>query len=239
MKKELLLFCLLLATVTLSAQQPVTWSQIKTTTDNHHRTTHYYEGKAMSGHFRIKKGLDELDVTFVQGLMDGAYLRLRDGVVREEGRYNAGIRDGLFVEYYQDGKTHRKDTPIKSGKIQGKVITYFRNGKVDTETEYKNGLKHGSYIRYTEQGNICAKGIYTDGEKEGQWMEVTDAGKGYVLKSIKSFRKGELDGEIIEEITKDGEPYLTTKGHYSKGKKTGAWSRKDFTNGKQDDWVEE
>ena len=65
--------------------------------------------------------------------MNGPYIRMRDGILREEGYYVDGMRNGPFVEYYQDGVVHRKDTPMKAGKIDGKVTTYYSDGKVESK----------------------------------------------------------------------------------------------------------
>ena len=71
--------------------------------------------------WRIKRELDEETISFSNGLMDGKYHRYRDGVLRETGAYDQGKRNGVFTEYYQDGKTVSKITPMKKGKIDGCV----------------------------------------------------------------------------------------------------------------------
>lgn len=91
--------------------------------------------KPLNGTYHIKRGLDEKVVKLKKELMHGEYKRLCDGVLREEGFYEDGQRSGLFVEYYQDGQTHRKDTPMLSGKINGKVTTCLSDGKTESENE--------------------------------------------------------------------------------------------------------
>ena len=101
----------------------------------------------LDGTYRIKRGPDEEVVSLNKGLMNGPYLRLRDGILREEGYYVDGMRNGPFVEYYQDGVTHRKDTPMNAGKIDGKVTTYSGTGDEGTYTNYRfEDAVSGTYI---------------------------------------------------------------------------------------------
>lgn len=118
---------------TASAQQIIEWSDLETSTDSYLRIVYYKQGKKkpLDGTYRIKRGSDEEVVSLNKGLMSGPYCRWRDGILREEGYYVDGRRNGPFVEYYQDGVTHRKDTPMRAGKIDGKVTTYYSDGKVE------------------------------------------------------------------------------------------------------------
>ena len=63
-------------------------------------------------------------VLIFERIINGDYLRYRDGVLRESGIYAKGKRNGIFTEYYQDGVTPRKETPMQQGKIDGTVKTY-------------------------------------------------------------------------------------------------------------------
>ena len=139
MNKVLAIIFSLLFYGTASAQQIIECRDLSTSTDSYQRVVYYKQGKKkpLDGTYRIKRGPDEEVVSLNKGLMNGPYIRMRDGILREEGYYVDGMRNGPFVEYYQDGVVHRKDTPMKAGKIDGKVPTYYSDGKVESEEEYR------------------------------------------------------------------------------------------------------
>ena len=115
MNRILTLYLFLLLCGTASAQQIVKWDDLQTITDNARRTVYYEKGskQPLQGEYRIIRGLDEERVKLSDGIINGDYLRYRDGVLRESGIYAKGKRNGIFTEYYQDGVTPRKETPMQ------------------------------------------------------------------------------------------------------------------------------
>ena len=241
MNKVLTIIISLLFCGTASAQQIIEWRDLNTSTDSYQRVVYYKQGKKkpLDGTYRIKRGPDEEVVSLNKGLMNGPYIRLRDGILREEGYYVDGMRNGPFVEYYQDGVVHRRDTPMKAGKIDGKVTTYYSDGKVESEKEYRQSLEHGIERRYSQtSGEVLIEGQWVDGKKEGEWREWFDAGGGVLGTKVQHYRDGELDGPYLVEMTKNGEPYLTIRGQFTAGRKSGKWSQYDATLGNTREWVE-
>ena len=57
----------------------------------------------------------------------------------------------------------------KNGKRQGKWISYFTNGKIQSECFYVDGLSHGSTKVFLENGKLLYEGIYNMGVKSGTW----------------------------------------------------------------------
>lgn len=86
--------------VSASSQTTIEWENIEVVTDSNHNVVYYQksDNEPLNGSIRIMKGLDEEIVNLKDGIMDGSYLRLRDGIVREEGNYTDGKRNGLFIE---------------------------------------------------------------------------------------------------------------------------------------------
>lgn len=125
MNRMLILYIFLLLCGTVSAQQTVEWNDLQPLTDDAHRTVYYKKDskRPLQGKYRIIRGLDEEHVKLSDGMINGDYHRYRDGVLRESGIYVKGKRNGTFTEYYQDGVTPRKETPILQGKIDGTVKT--------------------------------------------------------------------------------------------------------------------
>ena len=234
------LFCTQMA-VSASSQTTIEWENIEVVTDSNHNVVYYQksDNEPLNGSIRIMKGLDEEIVNLKDGIMDGSYLRLRDGIVREEGNYTDGKRNGLFIEYYKDCITHRKDTPMKDGKIDGTVITYFSNGRKESEKDYRNSLEHGTERRYDmSTGKTLIEGQWINGKKDGTWNEVIDAGGGITGIRLQHYRNGELDGPYSVEMRKDGKPYVTIRGQFSEGRKTGKWSQYDAVLGNTKEWDE-
>lgn len=75
--------------VSASSQTTIEWENIEVVTDSNHNVVYYQksDNEPLNGSIRIMKGLDEEIVNLKDGIMDGSYLRLRDGIVREEGNY--------------------------------------------------------------------------------------------------------------------------------------------------------
>lgn len=82
------LFCTQMA-VSASSQTTIEWRNNEVVTDSNHNVVYYQksDNEPLNGSIRIMKGLDEEIVNLKDGIMDGSYLRLRDGIVREEGNY--------------------------------------------------------------------------------------------------------------------------------------------------------
>ena len=146
MNRMLILYIFLLLCGTVSAQRTVEWNDLQPLTDDAHRTVYYKKDskRPLQGKYRIIQGLDEEHVKLSDGMINGDYHRCCDGVLRESGIYVKGKRNGTFTEYYQDGVTPRKETPILQGKIDGTVKTYFRNGKI----EARNGKSSRTAAQY-------------------------------------------------------------------------------------------
>ena len=133
---------------TVAAQRTVEWNDLQPLTDDARRTVYYKKDskRPLQGKYRIIRGLDEEHVKLSDGMINSDYRRYRDGVLRESGIYVKGKRNGTFTEYYQDGVTPRKETPMLQGKIDGTVKTYFRNGKIEIEKEYKQSVENGRNV---------------------------------------------------------------------------------------------
>ena len=236
MNRILALYIFLLLCGTVSAQQIVEWSDLQTITDNSRRTVYYKKGRKqpLRGKYRIIRGLDEECVKFSDGMINGDYRRYRDGVLRESGIYAKGKRNSTFTEYYQDGVTPRKETPMQQGKIDGTVKTYFRNGKIEAEKEYKQSVESGRERRFdSKTGEQIFESHYIDGKKDGEEWEIFEDASALRSRIIRHYRNGKLDGSYRVESTRDGKPYITIEGQYTDGEKSGQWIEHNYDNNTQ------
>ena len=240
-KKIMLISMLLWLCNAIGAQQIVEWHDLLTETSDTHCTVYYmkYGHEALQGEFCIKRGLDEEHVKFSHGMMDGKYRRYRDGVLREVGTYDKGRRNGIFMEYYQDGKTVRKETPMRHGRIDGTVRTYYRDGKMESEKKYRHGVEHGRARRFDNKtGELTQEAHYVNGQKDGKETIVEDHGQDMRTKTVRHYSNGRLNGPFRIESTHGGKPYITVEGQYADGKKSGHWKQYNATDGNTKEWDE-
>ncbi len=64
-----------------------------------------------------------------------------------------GYRNGNTVTYYEDGKTE-SEKMYREGKPSGPYKVYFPNGKIQTEGQFFEGNKTGEWIHYNIDGTI-------------------------------------------------------------------------------------
>ena len=71
---------------------------------------------------------------------------------------------GKYIVRYGNGKL-KEVGAYKNGKLHGKYGRYFSNGKQEEDTNYDNGLIHGKYFIYREDGTLREEGEYWNGLK--------------------------------------------------------------------------
>ncbi|MDE5998068.1 MAG: hypothetical protein K2G77_07665, partial [Muribaculaceae bacterium] len=130
-----MIFTSVMAVATASAQKGVDWNDLLTVVDENNRTVYYdrQTNNPLKGEFRIKRGLDVEVVKLKNGVIDGEYHRYRNGELREAGHYDKGLRNGVFTEYYSDGKSVKRTAPMNNGKIDGIVKTFYNDGSLESE----------------------------------------------------------------------------------------------------------
>ncbi len=97
--------------------------------------------------------------------------------------------------------THLGTNNDNETKWEGKVITYFKNGKLSSEATYKNGLLEGESIRYYENGLIETKIPFKNNKIDGTALIFTD--NGAKCKRIE-YVNGELKYDYYEVIDHNG-----------------------------------
>ena len=73
---------------------------------------------------------------------------------------------------YRDGTTFDRngqkiqERNYKDGELEleGKCISYYENGQIESEEYYKNGKEDGKWTYYNEDGSIDKVEEYKDGE---------------------------------------------------------------------------
>jgi len=128
---------------------------------------------------------------------DGSYyvtFFLQNGNKVSEGMVDKNkLNQGKWTYYHKNSRQPMSVENYVNGKINGKVIVFFSDGKIASETNYKNGVKDGISKRYSE--------------------------KGIVLEEI-PYKNNKFDGWVIYRNTKG---QLIAQGMYENGLKKGIW----------------
>jgi len=111
---------------------------------------------------------------------------------RVKGKINKGKREGEWLEYYKNGSLESKSN-YKDGKEEGELFWYYQNGKLEIKGNYKDGKEEGEFLSYDVNGQLVYKYNYKEGELEGEWLNYYENSQ---LKEKRIYK----NGEIIETI---------------------------------------
>jgi antitoxin component YwqK of YwqJK toxin-antitoxin module len=126
--------------------------------------------------------------TYLKGKKEGKSIVYHPGTKQAASVtiFKAGIEDGPYLEYYQDGAKKHEATYI-AGNLEGKAVWYFADGKINILGNYQHAVKHGTWIYYMP-----------DGKEKGR--EKWEFGK---LKSQEQLIK---PGDLKDDATKENPP---------------------------------
>ena len=87
-------------------------------------------------------------------------------IIHGKGGYKNRLKEGSWVEYYDNGQLWRKGD-YKNGKREGYWVTYWSNGQLYYQGDFKNDKREGSWIGYYSDGTIWQEftGTFKNGEK--------------------------------------------------------------------------
>ena len=96
---------------------------------------------------------------------NGLYIEYYDnGKISLKENYLNGHKNGEFVDYYENGQLAGKDNYLND-KLNGVRVRYYENGKLERKIYYSNNkFSDTESIYYHENGNIKSKGNFANGE---------------------------------------------------------------------------
>ena len=105
-----------------------------------------------------------------QGLKQGCWKRS----MNEDGktylyaieRYKDGLKDGLSVYFYPNGKT-QSESYFENDALNGLTRVYRPYGIIQYEENFKNGKSHGFKKYYNSKGELSEEQEYSDGTQTG------------------------------------------------------------------------
>ncbi len=85
-----------------------------------------------------------------------------------EGKVINKIYEGQWKYYHENSPAIMTIENYNKGKLEGKRIVYFKDGKITEEVDYVNNLRNGLYKKYTEKGILLEETNYIKGQFHGQ-----------------------------------------------------------------------
>jgi len=75
-----------------------------------------------------------------------------------------------YTWYYKNNKIR------KHGFYTGVTVTYYEDGKKESEKTFWNGKPNGAYKSYYPDGKLATEGQFTKGMKSGEWIHYNTDG---------------------------------------------------------------
>lgn len=98
---------------------------------------------------------------------------------------------GTETGYYPNGKVKYVLNMNENGKIDGKLIQYYENGQMSSETPYTNGIVEGVEQVYYENGKLKELNNFVNNAYEGIQKTYYDDG---ALYAETNYAAGQLQG---------------------------------------------
>lgn len=134
--------------------------------------------------------------------------------------------EGVKIIHFPDSDIICQKIEYKNGKKNGLFLEYYRNGKLKYKKKYKDDHLTDTACFYFKNGNISQLQILKDGIKVGCWKKFNDKGQAY---SELNFKDDDFDGpcntytyRTLKPLAllnyKDGKLHGEQKKFYSNGK---------------------
>lgn len=134
-----------------------------------------------------------------------------DSQLVEEGDYVNNKKEGIWNQYYNNGKL-KSEITYSNNLPKGYAKFYYKNGFISEEGSWVNNKWEGKYKYYYETGQIAYDWNFVNGKREGNQKYYYENGQ---LHYDGDWLKGEESG-ILKEYNEDGQ--LIADKMYNKGK---------------------
>ena len=84
--------------------------------------------------------------------------------VSQMSNYKDGVRDGGFIEYFDNGVL-KHSSNYEKGKCVGDALSYHPNGKLMIKDTFLNGAKEGWCYAFNEEGVESGKSYFHSGKR--------------------------------------------------------------------------
>lgn len=114
------------------------------------------------------------------------------GKLVSEGKMEGKARIGEWLYYPEKSANIITREFYKNDKLEGKVTTYYPNGKITEESNYSDGNLNGPNNYYSPEGTLLKKLNYLDGELQGEAFYYDDNGNVLIHGFYKKGKKDAL-----------------------------------------------
>lgn len=154
-----------------------------------------------------------LEETYKQNLLHGVQrIYLDGGQLGEETHFRDSVKHGAWNKYYASGKPW-VEAIYKDGNLDGSFKMWQDDGKMKVQGNYESGVRVGTWLMFNLNGSVRTQDSYANGilkyvrPQNGDFEEFYESG---IPKSVKTYKKGKLNGEFKEWYNK-GEFVSRTK----------------------------
>ena len=124
--------------------------------------------------------------------------KAKSGVRRDTGGpfwgcFKDGRPYGPMVSWHKNGKVESKITMI-SGKQEGLATHWFENGRLRSKVNWKQSKRHGGATEWYENGKKKAESNYKEGVQDGLTTTWFESGQ---IRQRSMFKNGKLHGETV------------------------------------------
>ena len=134
------------------------------------------------------------------------------GNLKSRIEYRFGKEHGEAVYYFEEYNRPSLKITMKNGKMNGELLKFFYNGKVETQTFYVDDIQEGVETLYDLQGNRLVETHYVHGIKEGQYTSWHDGGD--MIREKGAFKQDMFDGQWVYY---DDRGFLVGEGEFTQG----------------------
>ncbi len=120
---------------------------------------------------------------------------------------------GVWKYYHQNSPQSMSVETFNNGKLHGRVVVYYKNGKIASETHYEDGVKEGIFKKYSEDGIVLEEIPYKNNQFNG-WVIYRDINGQIIAQGMyeKGLKKGIWkfyeNGKLIREVDSESKEFI-------------------------------
>jgi uncharacterized protein len=100
---------------------------------------------------------------YIDGAIAACVKYFTNGTIREQISYSLGIRNGICLEFYRNGRK-KMSSVYKNDMLHGNLTLWDENSKLIYETNYYKNREHGANIEYNSLGEVTCITFYDFGK---------------------------------------------------------------------------
>jgi len=100
-----------------------------------------------------------------------------NGKLKSLGFYKNGLKNGKWIEYYDNGTKSNEKFYNNEGIATGKWTYWYKNGEKWSAASYKQGELDGQWTYWYKNGKKWHQLSYSEGEVLGKWTFWLESGK--------------------------------------------------------------